>query len=176
MRASFQAAIIALPAIRHQSAVEGLHVFDDAAGERLPGSAHHRQHNGVRRFAVNEADESASIFRAPVSLTRTAAAEHDASLIMDSDIYFILGIVLLVTLGWLLNLLARLFPPRWVEVLADCEFIGTPKRRIKTYYGIHLLRLSYEFEGKTYIKLPSIRYHLRTLERPFPNLSRCMTS
>jgi hypothetical protein len=83
---------------------------------------------------------------------------------MDSDIYFILGIVLLVTVGWLLNLLARIFPPKWVEVLADCEFIGTPRRRTKTYYGIHLLRLSYEFEGRMYVKLASIRYHLRTLE------------
>ena len=47
--------------IRHERAVEALHVFDGAAGERLFRAAGHGEDDGVGGFALDEAGEGAAV-------------------------------------------------------------------------------------------------------------------
>lgn len=82
---------------------------------------------------------------------------------MDSDIYFILAIVAVCTLCWLLNVLWRLFPPAWMDVLADYEILTTYKSPRNILHAVHLLRLRYQFEGKSYEKTAGVRFSRRTL-------------
>ena len=45
----------------HEGAVEGLHLLDGVAGERLFGAAHHCEDDAVAVFALNEAAEGATV-------------------------------------------------------------------------------------------------------------------
>lgn len=84
---------------------------------------------------------------------------------MDSDIYTLLALLSVITLAWVLSLSRWVFPPAWVEVLADYEFLGSRTPRGHLFHGLHYLKLRYEFQGRTFEKkMAPVIYSRRTQE------------